>query len=195
MRRSTNSLPHWERVRDLEAKQLVGLFSAEVYHTAGGERQAGRREGPGHIKAHKHVVVAEALQNGSAHVDRRGASAIEVDHVRRHHSFLGTGVVDGENAPKSICEDHRHHMRHSRSAIADRPEVSDLCDDDECGALLDEHLRSRYRQSFEDRARDARKSDSVELISNAFCLEVECRREGTRARWAWGQRQGFVKAS
>ena len=91
------------------------------------------------MKAHKHVAVAEALQNGSAHVDCRGLSAIKVDQARRQYHFLGTAVKDGGNTPESIGEDHRQHKRHSRSAFANRPENIDLCDDDQCGSLLDEH--------------------------------------------------------
>ena len=34
--------PPMEHVRNLEAKQLVGLFGAEVHYTAGRERQAER---------------------------------------------------------------------------------------------------------------------------------------------------------
>ena len=70
-------LPRWERIRKLEAKELVGFLGAEVHHTAGEERQAERREGLGHIKAYNHIVFAEALQDSSAHVDCRGLSAIK----------------------------------------------------------------------------------------------------------------------
>ena len=67
-------LSRWQCIRDLEAQRLVCLIGADDHHTAGGERQAERREGPGYIKAHKHVVAAEALQDGSAHVDCRSRS-------------------------------------------------------------------------------------------------------------------------
>ena len=103
-------LPHWERIRDLEAEKLVGLFGAEVHHAAGRERQAEGREGPGYIKAHKHIVVTEALQDSSTNVDCQGLLAIKVNHARRHHRFLGAAFEDGENTPESIGEDHRHHL-------------------------------------------------------------------------------------
>ena len=65
-------------------------------------------------------------------------------------------------------------MGHCWSALADQPEEGDLCNDNECGAFLDEHRRSRRdRHGFEERAGDARESNSVQLVSNAFGLEVE----------------------
>ena len=51
----------WEHVRDLEAKQLLSFFGAEVHHTAGKKRQADGCDGPGHMEAYKHVIIAEAF--------------------------------------------------------------------------------------------------------------------------------------
>ena len=100
-------------------------------------------------------------------------SAIKVEHAGRHHRFLGTAVIDGENAPISVGEDHCNHVRHFRSAHANRPEKGDLFNDNKCGAYLDELRRTRYSQSFKEKAEDVPNSDIIELISNAFGLEVK----------------------
>ena len=85
-------------------------------------------------------------------------------------------VKDGEDAPKSVGEDYRNHVRHSWTALANRSSEGDVCDHDECSMLLNEHRRSlRDLWSLEEKTGDELKSDSVELISNVFGLEVEAR--------------------
>ena len=100
--------------------------------------------------------------------------ATEVNYARRDYCFLGTTVEIGENSPESNGKHHQIYIRHSWSGLADQPEKSDLCNDNECGAFLDEHRRSRRdRFGFEEMAGDARELKSVEKVSNAFGLEVE----------------------
>ena len=76
---------------------------------------------------------------------------------------MGTAVENCEDTPESIAEDTRRYMGHLWSALSDRPEKGNLCDDNECGAFLNEPRRSRLDcRGFAEKAEDARESNSVE---------------------------------
>ena len=80
-------------------------FSAPRSITRQAASASACREGPGHIQPDNHIVVAEMLQNPSAHLSSRGPHAAVVDNFGRDGGFvLGITVKDDENAPKAVGE-------------------------------------------------------------------------------------------
>ena len=85
-----------------------------------------------------HIVVAEVLNDASAHFGRRGPSAAVVYYSRRDDGSVTRRTVEyGENALDAVGEQKCYYMRYSGSAIADEPNECDGGYQDKIRALLD----------------------------------------------------------